>query len=251
MKNKKIVVKVGSTKKEIEDKKKLLNLLKESPITNNELLYNLGLYIPRQAMTRILTMNELYKKIINLNGNIIEFGVRWGQNLSLFTIFKGIYEPYNYNRKIIGFDTFNGFVNVDNLNDKDVEDGDYKVVKNYDNYLSNILEFHVKNNPIDHKSSTITVKGDATLTIENYLKNNPHTIIAFAYFDFDIYKPTIDCLNIIKPFLIKGAIIGFDELNLNEFPGETIAFKEFFDINNVTVYKTPYDPLVSYIIYNE
>lgn len=37
----------------------------------------------------------------------MEFGVRWGQNLALFESFRGIYEPYNYNRKIVGFDELN------------------------------------------------------------------------------------------------------------------------------------------------
>jgi len=244
-------IKVGSTSNEIEERNIIYNLLKNSPIKDDELVSNLGLYIPRQAMTRILTMNELYKKIINLHGNILEFGVRWGQNLSLFTVFKGIYEPYNYTRQIIGFDTFNGFLNIDNENDPDTKDGDYNVTNDYENYLSDILKFHIDNNPISHISKTSTIKGDATLTIKDYFKNNKHSIIAFAYFDFDIYKPTIDCLNAIKPHLTKGAIIAFDELNLSDWPGETIAFKEFFNINNVSVYRTQYDPIISYIIYNE
>ncbi len=66
-----------------------------------------------------------------------------------------------------------------------------------------------------------------------------------------LYKPTIDCLNAIKPYITKGAIIGFDELNFKLFPGETIAFKEFFDINKTKIYRSSYEPLISYIIFNE
>jgi hypothetical protein len=42
----------------------------------------------------------------------MEFGVRWGQNMALFTSFRNIYEPYNVSRKIIGFDTFAGFPSI-------------------------------------------------------------------------------------------------------------------------------------------
>ena len=36
---------------------------------------------------------------------VIEFGVRWGANLGLFQSLRGMYEPFNYNRKIVGFET--------------------------------------------------------------------------------------------------------------------------------------------------
>ena len=36
----------------------------------------------------------------------MEFGVEWGSTLSLLIKLRSIHEPYNYSRKIIGFDTF-------------------------------------------------------------------------------------------------------------------------------------------------
>jgi hypothetical protein len=54
-------------------------------------------------------MHDLYKKILDLQGIICEFGVFWGNNLALLETFRGMYEPYNYARKIVGFDTFAGF----------------------------------------------------------------------------------------------------------------------------------------------
>ena len=157
-------------------------------------------------MSRILAMNELYKKIINIHGIICEFGVRWGQNMALFTIFKGIYEPYNYNRTIIGFDTFEGFVNCTDK-DKFSTNGQYNVSNNYQDYLNNILTYHRENNPIQHCSNNITIKGDASIKIYEYLEENPHTIFSFIY--FDIYKPTIDCLNAIKPLYCKRCYYWF------------------------------------------
>lgn len=242
---------INSTENEISNKKNLLQNLKNTPIYEEEILQNIGLFITRQNLSRILCMHELYTKILDKHGIVCEFGVRWGQNLSLFTMFKGIYEPYNYNRLIVGFDTFNGFVNVDKNIDKNLQNGQYNISDNYDLYLKNILEYHKNNNPIPHVSETLIIKGDASIKIKDFLKENPHTIFSFVYFDFDIYQPTIDCLNAIKPHLAKGTLIGFDELNCKYFPGETQAFFEFFNINETTVYRTRYEPLVSYILYNE
>ena len=92
------------------------------------------------------------------------------------------------------------------------------------------------------------VKGDASKTLEKYLQQHPETIVALAYFDFDIYEPTKKCLELIKGRLSKGSIIGFDELNFSEFPGETIALDEVLGIQNYRIVRSPITPLPSYII---
>jgi len=43
-----------------------------------------------------------------------------------------------------------------------------------------------------HKKIWIN-KGDASVEMK-YLYDNPETIIALAYFDFDLYQPTKKCL---------------------------------------------------------
>ena len=92
------------------------------------------------------------------------------------------------------------------------------------------------------------VKGDATKTIKEYLERNPQTVIALAYFDLDLYEPTKECLKAILPFLTKGSIIGFDELNAEVFPGETIAFREVLG-NNFKIEKSKMSSQESFIVY--
>ncbi len=246
---KEIKVAVGSNLDEIKNRGGYFEKFKNAPIPDNELLTNLGLFINRQSLSRVIFMNELYQKIINVNGVVMEFGVRWGQNLSLFSNFRGMYEPYNYTRKIIGFDTFSGFPSIHkNDGTKDfIQKGAYGVSENYENYLDDILAYHEQESPISHKKKYELIKGDATKTIKEYLTNNPQTIISFAYFDFDIYEPTKVCLEAILPYLTKGSIIAFDELNDPNFPGETIAFKEVLGLNNYEIKRSPLNPLISYI----
>jgi hypothetical protein len=235
---------------ESNERESFTDLYKNNNIPENEILSNLGLFINRQEMSRILFMNEIYQKIMGIHGVIMEFGVRWGQNLALFETFRGIYEPYNYNRKIIGFDTFEGFPSVHKKdgNSDIIQKGAYSVTKNYEDYLSKILNYHENNSPISHIKKYEIVKGNATETIINYLNKHPETIISFAYFDFDIYEPTKICLEAIKEHITKGTIIGFDELNMIDYPGETLALKEVFGLNKYKINHSKYGTAQSYIV---
>ncbi|MCL6611785.1 MAG: crotonobetainyl-CoA--carnitine CoA-transferase [Peptococcaceae bacterium] len=244
----KINVLVGSTKTEIENRSAFIEKFKNCPIPDSEILSNLGLFINRQSLSRIIFIHEMYKKIINVHGVIIEFGVRWGQNLSLFQSFRGMYEPFNYNRKIIGFDTFAGFPEIDKKDGDKLSVGDYGVVDGYESYLEEILQYHELESPISHKKKFELIKGDASELIITYFENNPETIVALAYFDFDIYLPTKKCLEAIKDRVTKGSVLVFDELNCPEFPGETLALKEVFGLDKYAIRRNPLNPLCSYIV---
>ena len=244
------IKKSQSSEKEISFREKILNLFKNCPIPDNELLSNLGLFINRQTLSRILFMNELYQKIINIHGIVVEFGARWGQNLALFESFRGMYEPFNYNRKIVGFDTFEGFSSIDAKDGKfDMASvGAYSVTEKYEQYLKEVLDYHEQESPLSHIKKYELIKGNAIIEIEKYLNNNPETIIALAYFDFDLYQPTKKCLEAIKGHLTKGSLVAFDELNFHNFPGETLALKEVLGLDKYKIMRSPLNPTPSYII---
>ena len=227
-----------------------LNLFKNNPIPMDELIVNLGLFIKRQDLSRLLFIHELYKKIIDIHGIVIEFGVRWGQNLALFQSLRGIYEPFNHNRKIVGFDTFEGFPSVHEKDgSSDIASiGSYATTQGYEDFLENVLSYHEQESPISHIKKFELVKGNAITEIDNYLKQHPETIIAMAYFDFDLYEPTKKCLEAIRSHLTKGSILGFDELNVSVFPGETLALKEVFGLSKYSIRRSPFSSNASYIV---
>ena len=88
---------------------KILRNLLSKKIPNNELLENLGMFLSSKNLSRILCLNYLYRKQIKINGNIFDFGTRWGQNATLFSTLRGIYEPFNRHKRVFAFDTFSGF----------------------------------------------------------------------------------------------------------------------------------------------
>lgn len=201
----------------------------QSPIPPEELLRNLGLFMNRQVWADYLYMHELYKKIINVHGCIAEFGVLWGKNLSFFTCLRGIYEPYNLSRKIIGFDTFAGFVDVEpgkDGSDVGIRKGYFDTTEGYETRLARILELQEQKCAIPHIKKNELVKGDISTTLEVYIAEHPETVFAMVYIDVDVYTPTKKILELVTPRLVRGSIIGFDELCHPRFPGETAAFLE-------------------------
>ena len=74
------------------------------------------------------------------------------------------------------------------------------------------------------------------------------TDLRVAYFDFDLYEPTKKCLELIRPRLTKGSVIGFDEANDPDSPGETLALMETFGLNAVRLKRYPHASRVSYFV---
>jgi hypothetical protein len=229
--------------------KQYVDLMKSAPLPEDELLPNMGLFLSSKSLSRVLFFYEIYRKILNSHGVIMEFGVRWGQTLAILSALRGIFEPFNRHRKIIGFDTFEGFkgVSAQDGTQAKIAEGHFSVSANYEDYLAKILSIQEALNPISHLKKYELVKGDGCVTVGKYLKEHPETIVSLAIFDFDIYKPTKAALEAIKPHLCKGSVLVFDELCDDIFPGETVALNEVFGLNNVRIQRMPMTARVSYM----
>jgi hypothetical protein len=245
-----IKAKWNASEREIDIRSQIVEHFRTCPIPDGEVLQNLPLFLSRQNLSQILFVQEMYEHILDVHGVIMEFGVRWGRNLALYESLRGIYEPFNHNRKIIGFDTFEGFPSVDQKDggDQIITVGAYNVTQNYEDYLTKILDYHEQESPISHIKKYEIIKGDASQGITRYIDAHPETIIALAYFDFDIYKPTRDCLEAIRGHLTRGSVIGFDELNNATYPGETIALKETLGLGSYKIRHSRFSPTQSYIV---
>jgi hypothetical protein len=241
---------VRGSEREKEARQKIFELFKNSPLPDDEILTNLGLYIRSTILAKILYLNELYQKIINIPGVIIEFGTWWGANLALFEAFRSVYEPYNWTRKVIGFDTFQGYPSISSKDGNSPYSvvGSYTTSKNYKEYLSALLDAHEEDNVMSHLKKYEIVKGDVVKTIGKYLNENSQIIIAMAYFDLQLYEPTKKCLEAIQPYLVHGSVIAMDELNCKDFPGETVAFREIFSTKKYTIARSHFLPDRSYLI---
>lgn len=236
---------------DVDTRAAALELFRSNPLPDDELLWNLGLWTSRQAMARTLWMTDLYRRALDVHGVVMEFGVRWGRNLALFQSLRGVYEPYNYTRKIVGFDTFSGFPSVSEQDGDDavIEPGAYAVSTGYEEYLERLLEVREQESPIGHIRKFELVKGDVSETLPAYLEAHPETIVALAYFDMDIYEPTLAALELLRDRFTKGSVIGFDEVCVPAFPGETVALREALGLSNIRLQRSPVDALPSFMIW--
>ena len=248
-----------SSRAQIEKRNRIAELYRETPIPEDQLLVNLGLYMRSSALVKILFINELFELIRDIPGIIVEFGTWWGQNLVLAENLRAIHEPFNQTRRIIGFDTFSGytgFSDVDRPADYDetasfaeaVQEGGYAVSKGYKRHLEDLMAAHEGNNILGNIKKHTLIEGDVVETVPHFFKQHPENVVALAYFDLALYKPTRICLEAIKPHLIPGSVILLDEFNFVEAPGETIAFKEVFKDTRFTIRKSRFIPDRSIVV---
>ncbi|MCX7971376.1 MAG: crotonobetainyl-CoA--carnitine CoA-transferase [Negativicutes bacterium] len=225
-------------------------LASRSPVPDGEKIHNSGLFLTAKNLARILFFNEIYRKIVGLHGVIIEFGVRWGQTLSVLAALRAIYEPFNRHRRIIGFDTFSGFCG---LSDEDghkcgCTDGSYAVTPGYSDFLREVLTLQEQMNPIGHIRRFELVEGDVCETVRRYFDQHPETIVSLAIFDLDIYKPTREALAAVRERIGRGSVLVFDELCDDIFPGETVALREVFDLAKLRIRRFPFAARLSYVV---
>ncbi len=126
--------------------------------------------------------------------------------------------------------------------------GQLAVPSGYAAYLSRVLEVHERANPLAHIRKFEIRAGDASIELPKYLEAAPQTIVALAYFDFDLYEPTRACLQRVRPHLTRGSLLAFDELNDPDSPGETVAVREVLGLDRVALRRFPYASRVSYIV---
>jgi hypothetical protein len=91
------------------------------------------------------------------------------------------------------------------------------------------------------------IAGDVSETAPGYFAEHPETLVAFAFFDMGPYEPTLAALKAIRPHLLPGSVLLFDELTWAGAPGEAIAFKEVFADVRYTIEKCQFYPSKSLV----
>ena len=210
-------------------------------------------HVRRQDIARFLTKYEIFKVSLPAHGSIVECGVFAGGGLLSWSHFSAILEPYNHTRRVIGFDTFEGFPNVHEEDarhgtSEHLHAGAFKTHTDITVEIEHLAALQDRNRPLGHIPKVELVAGDAGQTIPRYVQDNPHLLVSLLYLDFDIYEPTRAALEHLYPRVVRGGVVAFDELNSPEFPGETTALLERLDLAHVRLCRLPFDPYISYFV---
>ena len=239
------------TESEQQEPKKLESLFLDAINSElNEPLEDFPVYVRRQKLTRLFALYEIFKKIKNIKGSIIECGIHGGFGLFSWAKMSSILEPLNLMRRIYGFDTFEGFTKI-NVEDsskysKHIKSGDLANAS-FEN-LNKAKSIYDSTRPLGHVNKINIIKGDACKTIPNFIEDNPHILVSLLFLDFDLYEPTKVAIENFLPRMPKGSIIAFDELDNPLWPGETIAMIELTKSKKLKLERMDFDPYISYAI---
>lgn len=101
---------------------------------------------------------------------------------------------------------------------------------------------------LNHIPKVEVIKGDASMTIPQYIRQNQHLVVSLLNLDFDVYEPTKIALEHLVPRMPRGGIIVFDELNNDLWPGETVAVMETIGIRNLKLERSVMGTTISYAV---
>ena len=212
-------------------------------------LEDFTVWVRRQHFTRFLALYEVFKRVLNVKGSVVECGVNRGFGLMAWAKLSAILEPVNLTRRIYGFDSFEGFPAV---SDKDRTGPAWETAQpgglradSYDELLR-VIELYDKDRFLGHIPKVELIKGDAAKTIPAFLADHPHLVVSLLFMDFDLYEPTKVALENFVPRMPKGAIIAFDELDNPLWPGETNALIDTLGMGKLQLERLEFDPYIAF-----
>ena len=198
-------------------------------------------------LKKVIAHYELYKKIENVEGAFLEFGVFKGASFLRFITFSEIF-PTNMNRKFYGFDSFEKFPRDDIKLQSDNEFISRFEEGAGDPISDELLNELISNKKFNQQDNITLIKGNVFESLPNFLNENPNLQIAAIHLDMDVYEPTKFCLDNLYPMLSGDGIIICDDYNQVE--GATNAFNEFADEHNKEIKKTGFSKTPYFVINN-
>lgn len=204
-------------------------------------------YTGRQNVAKLLAQNELFNKTRGILGDIIEGGIYHGSGLFAWANIAVSLEPYNYQCKIVGFDTFEGSTGVTkkDISNKNIlrKEKEYNA-NNYNDILESISIFDI-DRPLNHIKKIEVVKGDISNTVKKYIQANKQQTVRLLHLGMNLYKPTYYSLKYFLPRMPKGSIVVIDGLN-HAAPGCLQALEENIDLSKIKLKTFDYFPNFTY-----
>lgn len=184
-------------------------------------------YLEKTEFKYVLWLYEIYKRIHEVPGHIVELGVAYGRNAIIFSHLMQMHNEQDI-RKYIGFDTFDGYTDQTLSTDKHLSSAAWKNIS--------IEKIKERISLAGNFSNYELIKGDLNQTLAEYLNQHPDFRAALLYVDCNAYQPALNGMNLLKDFMTPGGIICIDEKRQG---GETKALIQFCKENNLRFMKDP------------
>jgi len=222
---------------EKRQKELLEQLFSTTELTTFELFRNFPAFTPRFNIARFLAHYEIFKRIVDVPGVIVDLGVYRGSSTFTWAKLCEIFCATDIRKTVFGFDTFEGFTKISPEDgpenpEQDVISSGYFGGTSIISDLNLAREAMNQDRHLRHKDRIEFIKGDVCDTIPSFLKSKGDGLrISLLNLDLDLYEPTKVALNNFVPHMSKGGIIIIDEYAVDTFGGETKAVDEYFHEN--------------------
>lgn len=209
-----------------------LKYIKSNNIKVEDILQHSPTFIGHMSLNRIITLYEIYKKTLGLNGHIAELGVYKGSGSLLFAKLVKIFESESL-VQVHGFDWFKGTGDKNSHDNKLVKKGTYSYDKNK---LLKLIKIQGFNNIL--KIHDIDIVKD----LEKFFKKNLHLRFKLVFLDIGINSVLDVAIPLVWKRLVKGGALIFDQYNHELAPGETIAVEKHLKGKKIRTIKNSWMP---------
>lgn len=194
-------------------------------------------------LAKVVAHSELFRKTIDLPGDIVECGVFKGAAFVRFAALRQLFCNPSAKR-MIGFDAFGEFPSTEFGNDqkprqKFIDDSGEQGIGI--DQLIKVLEHKGVSKNVE------LVKGDVCKTLPAYLEKRPELRISFLNIDVDVYEATKACLDHLFPCVVRGGVILLDDY-VSAFPGANKAVEDYFKDTNYVPQRLSYAVTPCFII---
>lgn len=190
---------------------------------------------------KLLAQYELYQKILDVPGDILELGVYKAASLIRLATFRQTLENAS-TRKIVGFDAFGPFPQ-DNIS----LPSDKIFIENFERAGGLGLSVDEARAIFANKEfqNIHLVPGNIFHTLDEYLKKFPATRIALLHLDMDVKEPTQYALEKLFDRVTPRGLVVFDDYGM--VAGATEVVDAFVKSHGLTIHKTRHYTIPAYI----
>lgn len=219
--------------------------------TTTDKLRSVSRFIGRQEVAKLLGYAELVRMTTGVAGSVADCGTYFGSGLMNYATILSTLEPYNYQCRVIGFDTFSGDAGHEEIDLKHgiVDREKFTYAADAFEDLNRAAEIYDLDRPLNQLPRIELVKGDLLESAPAYLGKNPGTIFRIIHLSVNLYRPTLETLKTFYPRLSKGGIVVIHGLNVTV--GATKALLDAFEELGIPLPSArvlDYYPNISYFV---
>jgi hypothetical protein len=178
------------------------------------------LYCGVANLARFTAIADILRGTAGVPGHVAEFGSWKGANLMYMAKLLRVFDPHG-SKVVHAFDSFAGLT--------EFQTADGSATEQRGAYAGNLAQLEALI-ALYRLQDEITIhQGIIENTLPEFLNRDAAISFSFVYCDTDLYGSTLTILNGLHSRLSRGGVFVLDQWNYDNYPGETVAVREFLE----------------------